>query len=62
MISFHALADEVRQKVADLYLRQPDIAIAEVAYLLGFSDQSAFNRAFRRWYGMTPKQYRTQAG
>lgn len=59
--SFNALADEVRQQVADLYLRQPDIAIAEVAYLLGFSEQSAFNRAFRRWYGVTPKQYRTRA-
>ena len=60
--SFNALADEVRQKVADLYLRQPDIAIAEVAYLLGFSEQSAFNRAFRRWYGVTPKQYRFAQG
>lgn len=59
--SFNALADEVRQGAAGLYLQQPDIAIAEVAYLLGFSDQSTFNRAFKRWYGVTPKQYRTRA-
>ena len=59
--SFHTLLDEVRQGAAGLYLQQPDIAIAEVAYLLGFSDQSTFNRAFKRWYGVTPKQYRTRA-
>ncbi|MCC6898360.1 MAG: AraC family transcriptional regulator [Polyangiaceae bacterium] len=59
--SFNALADEVRQGAAGLYLQQPDIAIAEVAYLLGFADQSTFNRAFKRWYGVTPKQYRTRA-
>lgn len=59
--SYNALADEVRRGAASLYLQQPDIAIAEVAYLLGFSDQSTFNRAFKRWTGVTPKQYRTRA-
>ncbi|MDD9937978.1 MAG: AraC family transcriptional regulator [Myxococcales bacterium] len=59
--SFNALVDELRQGTAKLYLAQPDIAIAEVAYLLGFSDQSTFNRAFKRWLGITPKQYRVQA-
>ncbi|MBW2459895.1 MAG: AraC family transcriptional regulator [Deltaproteobacteria bacterium] len=59
--SYNALVDEVRQGTATLYLTQPDIAIAEVAYLLGFSDQSTFNRAFKRWLGITPNQYRTQA-
>jgi AraC-like DNA-binding protein len=56
--SFQTVADEVRQTTAGLYLEQPDIAISEVAYLLGFSDPSAFNRAFKRWTGMTPQQYR----
>lgn len=58
--SYHTVADEVRQSAAGLYLDQPDIAISEVAYLLGFSDQSSFNRAFKRWTGLTPKQYRTR--
>lgn len=58
--SYNALVDEVRQGTAKIYLAQPDIAIAEVAYLLGFSDQSTFNRAFKRWLGLTPKQYRLQ--
>lgn len=56
--SYNALADEVRTATARLYLEQPDIAIAEVAYLLGFADQSTFNRAFKRWTGDTPARSR----
>lgn len=59
--SYNDLADEVRRAAAGLYLQQPDVAIAEVAYLLGFSDQSTFNRAFKRWSGVTPKQFRLGA-
>jgi AraC-like DNA-binding protein len=57
--TYNALADEVRAATARLYLEQPDIAIAEVAYLLGFADQSTFNRAFKRWTGLTPARSRT---
>ena len=56
--TYHTLADEVRAATARLYLEQPDIAVAEVAYLLGFSDQSTFNRAFKRWTGHTPARSR----
>ena len=56
--SYQALADEVRAATARLYLEQPDVAIAEVAYLLGFSDQSTFNRAFKRWTGSSPARSR----
>ena len=59
--TFNALADEVREATARLYLEQPDIALAEIAYLLGFADQSTFNRAFKRWTGVTPKQARVRA-
>ena len=59
--SFNALADEVRKATAWLYLEQPDLALAEVGFLLGFADQSAFNRAFKRWTGLTPKEARLQA-
>lgn len=56
--TYNALADEVRLATARLYLEQPDIAIAEVAYLLGFADPSTFNRAFKRWTGNTPARAR----
>jgi len=56
--SYNALADEVRAATARLYLEQPDIAVAEVAYLLGFADPSTFNRAFKRWTGSTPARSR----
>ena len=59
--TFNALSDQVREATARLYLEQPDIALAEIAYLLGFSDQSAFNHAFKRWTGGTPRQARHRA-
>jgi len=60
--SFEGIADEVREATARLYLQQPDIAVAEVAYLLGFSDPSAFSRAFRRWTGTSPVRFRAGHG
>jgi AraC-like DNA-binding protein len=57
--TYNALADEVREATARLYLEQPDMALAEIGYLLGFADQSTFNHAFKRWAGCTPKQART---
>jgi len=59
--SYNTLADEVRATMARLYLEQPDIAVAEVAYLLGFADPSTFNRAFKRWTGSTPARSRISA-
>lgn len=58
--TYNALADEVRAATARLYLEQPDIAISEVAWLLGFADQSTFNRAFKRWTGSTPARARAR--
>jgi AraC-like DNA-binding protein len=45
-----------------MYLGDPQLAVFEVAYLLGFSEPSAFNRAFRRWTGETPRDYRRALG
>lgn len=58
--NFTELVDGLRRELAARYLRQPDLAIAEVAFLLGFSEASAFHRAFKRWQGVTPAAYRTQ--
>lgn len=56
--SFRELVDSVRREQAARYLDDPDIDLCEVALLLGFSEQSAFQRAFRRWYGDTPHALR----
>jgi AraC-like DNA-binding protein len=60
--SYGAIVDEVRRELATRYLAEGHIGLAEIAYLLGFSEGSAFHRAFRRWSGMTPKQYRDALG
>lgn len=56
--SFGEVWDESRRQVACKHLRNPKIAIKEVAYMLGFSEPSTFYRAFRRWTGATPLDYR----
>lgn len=59
--SFQNLVDEARRRLAERLLRQSKYSLAEIAYLTGFSEQSAFNRAFKRWAGQTPRSYRIQA-
>ncbi|NBD08798.1 AraC family transcriptional regulator [Corallococcus silvisoli] len=59
--SFDGLLDDLRRELASRHLADPRIAIAEVAYLLGYSEPSAFHRAFRRWTGMTPSEARGQS-
>lgn len=56
--SFTRLLDEVRRERAEAFLAARDVSIAEVSFLLGFSEQSAFARAFRRWTGRTPSDHR----
>jgi AraC-like DNA-binding protein len=56
--SFGPVLEELRRRLAFSYLGQAQIGIAEVAFLLGFSQPEAFHRAFRRWTGQTPREYR----
>jgi AraC-like DNA-binding protein len=56
--SFVAEVDHVRRMRAETFLRAPDVSIAEVSWLLGFAEQSAFTRAFRRWTGAAPTEWR----
>ena len=54
-VSFQSLVEEVRQKEAKRYLRENKVSISELAFLLGFSELSAFSRAFKRWTGESPR-------
>jgi AraC-like DNA-binding protein len=56
--SFAALLDERRQKHAAAYLGNAAMAIADVALALGYTAPEAFTRAFRRWHGMAPVEWR----
>ena len=56
--SFKELLDDVRQELALRYLTASDMSISELTFMLGFVDQSSFSRAFKRWTGQTPSQYR----
>lgn len=58
-ISYQALLDEVRHKTALRLLRTKDIEIAEIAFLLGFTELNSFTRAFRGWEGTTPNRWRS---
>ena len=60
-LSYQTLVDEARRQLAERLLRQTAYSLAEVAYLTGFSEQSAFTRAFKRWAGQTPRSYRLDA-
>jgi len=55
--TFQQALDEVRQQLCWQYLQQ-DIQLSDIAQLLGYSDQSAFTRAYKRWTGSTPHQER----
>lgn len=59
--SFRKLVQAVRQELAESYLGDDSFTLKEISYLLGFSEQSSFSRAFKRSTGLTPQQYRDGA-
>ena len=59
--SYQALVDESRRELAQCLLEETEYPLAQVAFLTGFSEQSAFNRAFKRWAGQTPRSFRIKA-
>ena len=59
--SFMDLLQDTRLQLARKYLRQRSRSVVETSYLLGFSEPSTFSRAFKRWTGMAPAEFRDQA-
>ncbi|MBY6004908.1 AraC family transcriptional regulator [Salipiger bermudensis] len=57
-MSFQSLTEDTRRDLAEGLLRDERHSLAEIAFLTGFSEQSAFTRAFKRWLGTTPATYR----
>jgi len=58
-LSFSQLVEKIRRELAVHYLRQPRRPVSDLAALLGYSETSAFSRAFRRWFGVSPRQWRS---
>jgi AraC-like DNA-binding protein len=56
--TFETILDTLRMRLALDYLRAGRISVTETAYLVGFSDPAAFSRAFKRWTGHNPRDYR----
>lgn len=58
--SYQQIRDDTRSSLAQEYVRDHDLTLSQIAYMLGFSDQSNFSRAFKRWTGATPRDFRRQ--
>jgi len=59
-VSFQDLVDESQRRLSERLLRQTTYSMLDIAFMTGFSEQSAFTRAFKRWAGQTPRSYRLQ--
>lgn len=57
-VSFQQVLDQTRTTLAKEYLRNPELSLADIAFLLGYQEQSTFQHAFKDWTGTTPKNYR----
>ena len=60
-LSFQTLTEQTRREIAIGMLQDDRYALSEIAFLTGYSEQSAFSRAFKRWTGVTPAHYRKSA-
>jgi AraC-like DNA-binding protein len=60
--TFNEIANGERRKLAERYLSRSNPSIGEIAFLLGFKNPSAFSRAFRKWRGVSPSEYRFGGG
>lgn len=56
--TYQEVLDATRSEVARQYLVDRTLSVSEVGYLLGYSEPAAFHRAFKRWHGSTPQEFR----
>jgi AraC-like DNA-binding protein len=55
---YQQLKDDLRRDAAIEYLARPDLTLVQIATRLGFSEPSTFHRAFKKWTGVAPGEYR----
>lgn len=60
-VTFQQLLDSTRHALAEDYLRQEKLSLAEIAFLLGYQEQSSFCHAFKEWTGINPGAYRSKS-
>ena len=60
--TFTAVVDDLKEELALRYVTQYEVGFEDIAFRLGFSHVEAFYRAFRRWTGRTPLEYRRRHG
>jgi len=58
---FSELVETQRETLARQHLKQSTLSLDEIAERLGYGEQTSFGRAFKRWTGQTPQQYRASA-
>ncbi len=61
-LTYNRLVDDLRHELSLQYLEARDVSISEIAFLLGYSESSAFDRAFRRRSGLSPLEHRRRIG
>ncbi len=59
-LSFRNLLDNTRKELSREYLVEKKLSLVDTSFLLGYSEQSAFTRAFKRWHGISPKRFQEQ--
>ncbi len=58
-LSYRRMVDDLRRRLTLEYLKDTDLRVSEIAYLVGYSEVSAFTHAFRRWTGLSPSAFRS---
>jgi len=59
--NYKQILEETRRELAEQYIRNSRLSVSEITYMLGFSEPSNFSRAFKRWTGKSPQDYRNAA-
>jgi AraC-like DNA-binding protein len=61
-VVYRQLVDDVRRRLAEDLLARRDLGVEQIGQRLGYGSPSAFSNAFRRWHGVSPRDYRARTG